>query len=162
MAKKQKDEVQENGGKEKSKVLIFAIIALIVMGAGTFGGVYFYMQSKDASAAKIEPADYVLLTDTTLNLSDESGKSYLKTSLTLSYDSKNTELLAELDKKKISIQDASIWYLKSRVAADFRAENEKELKQGLIDTINNILEDGNILDVYLVGADGTGFVVQKV
>ena len=162
MAKKQKDEVQENGGKEKSKVLLFAIIALIVMGVGTFGGVYFYMQSKDASAAKIEPADYVLLTDTTLNLSDESGKSYLKTSLTLSYDSKNTELLAELDKKKISIQDASIWYLKSRVAADFRAENEKELKQGLIDTINNILEDGNILDVYLVGADGTGFVVQKV
>lgn len=162
MAKKQKDEVQENGGKGKSKVLIFAIIALIVMGVGTFGGVYFYMQSKDASAAKIEPADYVLLTDTTLNLSDESGKSYLKTSLTLSYDSKNTELLAELDKKKISIQDASIWYLKSRVSTDFRAENEKELKQGLIDTINNILEDGNILDVYLVGADGTGFVVQKV
>lgn len=162
MAKKQKDEAQENGGKEKSKVLLFAIIALIVMGVGTFGGVYFYMQSKDASAAKIEPADYVLLTDTTLNLSDESGKSYLKTSLTLSYDSKNTELLAELDKKKISIQDASIWYLKSRVATDFRAENEKELKQGLIDTINNILEDGNILDVYLVGADGTGFVVQKV
>lgn len=162
MAKKQKDEVQENGGKGKSKVLIFAIIALIVMGAGTFGGVYFYMQGKDVAAAKIEPADYVLLTDTTLNLSDESGKSYLKTSLTLSYDSKNTELLAELDKKKISIQDASIWYLKSRVAADFRAENEKELKQGLIDTINNILEDGNILDVYLVGADGTGFVVQKV
>ena len=67
-----------------------------------------------------------------------------------------------MDKKKISIQDASIWYLKSRVATDFRAENEKELKQGLIDTINNILEDGNILDVYLVGADGTGFVVQKV
>lgn len=162
MAKKQKDEVQENGGKGKSKVLIFAIIALIVMGAGTFGGVYFYMQGKDAAAAKIEPADYVLLTDTTLNLSDESGKSYLKTSLTLSYDSKNTELLAELDKKKISIQDASIWYLKSRVSTDFRAENEKELKQGLIDTINNILEDGNILDVYLVGADGTGFVVQKV
>lgn len=162
MAKKQKDEAQENTGKGKSKVLIFAIIALIVMGAGTFGGVYFYMQGKDAAAAKIEPADYVLLTDTTLNLSDESGKSYLKTSLTLSYDSKNTELLAELDKKKISIQDASIWYLKSRVAADFRAENEKELKQGLIDTINNILEDGNILDVYLVGADGTGFVVQKV
>ena len=82
MAKKQKDEAQENGGKEKSKVLLFAIIALIVMGVGTFGGVYFYMQSKDASAAKIEPADYVLLTDTTLNLSDESGKSYLKTSYT--------------------------------------------------------------------------------
>ena len=52
--------------------------------------------------------------------------------------------------------------LKSRVSEDFRAENERELKQGLIDTINNILEDGNILDVYLVGADGTGFVVQKV
>ncbi len=162
MAKKQKDEVQENGGKSKGKGLIFAIIALIVMGAGTFGGVYFYMQGKDAEAVKIEPADYLLLTDTTLNLSDESGKSYLKTSLTLSYDSKNTDLLAELDKKRISIQDASIWYLKSKVSADFRAENEKELKQGLIDTINNILEDGNVLDVYLVGAEGTGFVVQKV
>lgn len=162
MAKKQKDEVKENTGKGKSKFIIFAIIALLVMGAGTFGGVYFYMQSKDPALAKIEPADYDLLKSTTVNLSDESGRAYLKTSLTLSYDSKNADLLAELDKKKVSIQDASIWYLKSKVSTDFSSENEKQLKQGLIDTINGILEEGTILDVYLVGSDGTNFVVQKV
>lgn len=162
MAKKQKDEVKENSGKGKGKGILFAVLALVIMGIGTFGGVYFYMQSNGTSEVKVEPADYAILTDATLNLSDESGKSYLKTSLTLSYDSKNTDLLAELEKKKISIQDASIWYLKSKTSEDFSAENEKELKQGLIDTINKVLEDGAILDVYLVGADGTGFVVQRV
>lgn len=160
MAKKQKDETKESSGKGKG--MLIAIIGLIVIGVGTFAGVFFYMQSRDASAATIEAVDYAVLSDATLNLSDESGKSYLKTSLTLSYDSKNKDLTEELEKKKISIQDASIWYLKSKKSADFSTENEKELKQGLIDTINGLLEKGSILDVYLVGADGTGFVVQKV
>ena len=145
MAKKQKDEVKENSGKGKGKGILFAVLALVIMGIGTFGGVYFYMQSNGTSEVKVEPADYAILTDATLNLSDESGKSYLKTSLTLSYDSKNTDLLAELEKKKISIQDASIWYLKSKTSEDFSAENEKELKQGLIDTINKVLEDNIFL-----------------
>ena len=160
MAKKQKDEIKENSGKGKG--ILLAVLGLLVIGISTFGGVYFYMQSKDTTNLKVEAADYALLSDATLNLSDESGKSYLKTSLTLSYDSKNKDLVEELEKKRISIQDAAIWYLKSKTSNDFAASNEQELKQGLIETVNNILENGSILDVYLVGAEGTGFVVQKV
>ena len=160
MAKKQKDEVKENSGKGKG--ILLAVLVLVVIGIGTFGGVYFYMQSNGASESKIEAADYTILSDATLNLSDEGGKSYLKTSLTLSYDSKDKDLIEELGRKKISIQDAAIWYLKSKTSNDFAAANELELKQGLIDTVNNVLESGKILDVYLVGQEGTGFVVQKV
>lgn len=160
MAKKQKDEVKENSGKGKG--ILLAVLVLVVIGIGTFGGVYFYMQSNGASESKIEAADYTILSDATLNLSDEGGKSYLKTSLTLSYDSKDKDLIEELGRKKISIQDAAIWYLKSKTSNDFAAANELELKQGLIDTVNNVLESGKILDVYLVGEEGTGFVVQKV
>ena len=160
MAKKQKDEVKENSGKGKG--ILLAVLVLVVIGIGTFGGVYFYMQSNGASESKIEAADYTILSDATLNLSDEGGKSYLKTSLTLSYDSKDKDLIEELGRKKISIQDAAIWYLKSKTSNDFAAANELELKQGLIDTVNNVLESGKILDVYLVGEEGTGFIVQKV
>ncbi|MCR4944394.1 MAG: flagellar basal body-associated FliL family protein [Clostridium sp.] len=159
---KQKDEAQENSGKKKGEFIILAVLILVVVGVGTFGGVYMYMQKNGNKEVKIEPIDYPLLSNTTLNLSDAGGRSYLKTSLTLSYDSANEDLLAELDKKKINLQDASLWYLKSKTADDFSVSKEYELKQGLIDTLNNILENGTILDVYLVGEDGTGFVVQKV
>lgn len=160
--KKQKDEAQESSGKGKGKIILLAVLILVVIGVGTFGGVYMFMQKGGEKEVKIEPANYPLLASTTVNLNDSNKRCYLKTSVTLSYDSANKDLLTELDKKKINIQDASIWYLKSKTSDDFDVSKEYELKQGLIDTINNILESGTILDVYLVGEDGTGFVVQKV
>ncbi|MBE6051367.1 MAG: flagellar basal body-associated protein FliL [Clostridium sp.] len=162
MAKKQKDETQESKSGGKGKFIIIAILGLLVIGAGTFGGVYFYMQKNGNAEVKVVTTNYVLFNDVTLNLSDENGKAYLKTSLTIEYDEANADLIAEVEKKKINIQDSAIWYLKSKTSQDFSAENEAALKQGLIEAINTQLKDGQILDVFLVGSEGTGFVVQKV
>ncbi|WP_294353970.1 flagellar basal body-associated FliL family protein [uncultured Clostridium sp.] len=162
MAKKQKDETQESKGGGKSKVMLIVILGLLVVGAGAFGGVYFYLQSNNNAEVKVVTTNYVLFNDVTLNLSDENGKSYLKTSLTIEYDQENADLAAELEKKKINIQDSAIWYLKSKCSNDFSASNEIALKEGLVQAINSQLEKGQILDVFLVGEEGTGFVVQKV
>lgn len=159
MGKKVKDEEQKTSGK--GKFIIILVLLLVVIGAGTFGGVYLFLQSKDAEIEKVETTNYVLLTEATLNLSDESGKAYLKTSLSIAYDIKNKDIVEEIEKKKINIQDAAIWYLKGKKSEDFSAENEASLKQGLIEAINNNLETGKVLEVFLVGEDGAGFLVQK-
>lgn len=160
MGKKVNDEEQKSSGK--GKFIIILVLLLVVVGAGTFGGVFLYLQGKGSSEVeKIETTNYVLLTEATLNLSDENGKAYLKTSLSIAYDIKNKDILAEIESKKINIQDAAIWYLKSKKAEDFGAENEVTLKEGLMEAINKHLETGKVLEVFLVGEDGAGFVVQK-
>ena len=45
-------------------------------------------------------------------------------------------------------EDINLFYLMSKKSEDFRAENEENLKKGLIEDINKILDEGKIVNIY--------------
>ena len=83
-----------------------------------------------------------------VRLADESGRSYLKATMNISYDKKNKKLGKELNSKLTEVKDATLFYLMSKKSEDFRAENEENLKKGLIEDINKILDEGKIVNIY--------------
>ncbi|MBD7909835.1 MULTISPECIES: flagellar basal body-associated FliL family protein [Clostridium] len=160
MAKNENIET-ENSPKKGNKMMIVVVLALVIAGIGTFGGVYFYMQAKNTvTVAKVETANYQLMEDTQINLSDKGAKKYLKTSVALSYDKSNKNLAKEIEEKKLNIQDATVWYLKGKQSTDFEADKKEELKKGLVEIINKELDKGKIVDVLFTGAKSTNFVIQ--
>jgi flagellar basal body-associated protein FliL len=161
MAKNENNETEESSKKGGSKTIIIVVLALIIMGVATFGSVYFYMQTKGSvTVNKVEATTYQLMEDTQINLSDKGAKKYLKTSVALTYDKSNKNLGKEIVAKKLIIQDATVWYLKSKQSTDFDPENKDELKKGLIERINKELDKGKLVDVLFTGEKSTNFVIQ--
>ncbi len=82
-----------------------------------------------------------------VNLSDTDAKRYVKLNLSISFDEKNKELTAEVEKKHAVIRDVAIYYFKTCTAKDFEATNEETLKNELIKRLNQKLTKGVILNV---------------
>ena len=147
MAKKVVDtntEVVKQVEKKGVNPIIIIILVLLVIGAGTFGGVYLFM-NKNAKEAPIVEAKVEILKDNRVNL-DDGG--FLQTTVYVSYDQDNSDLGKEIVEKTVEIQDKTIFFLKSEKTEDFKAENEKALKKALIAQINEILSNGEIVNVY--------------
>ncbi|MGL4774129.1 MAG: flagellar basal body-associated FliL family protein [Clostridium sp.] len=139
------DKENKKGGKGKTIILV--VIALIVVGVVSFGATYMVLNNKaEATEPEIKEA-YCNLEEIMVNLNDEGPKRYLKTSVSISYDSKNKELAAEIEENIVAVRDATIYYFKTKTTNDFKAENEAVLKKGLADKINGVLKTGDIIDV---------------
>lgn len=139
-------DTEKKGGKLKNVLII--LVAFIFMGAGTFAGVYFYMQNKGDKTVSVSQAYVKVGEEMTVNLSDESPKRFLKATVSIGYDENDKDTAKEVEKKSVEIKDKTLFYLKSKKVEDFTAKNEENLKKGLVDEINKILVDGKILDVY--------------
>ena len=96
------------------------------------------------------------LKDLTVNLSDEGTPRYVKTSVTISYDEKDSKAAEEITAKTPEINDKITFFLKSRKAADFDASNEENLKRELVEELNKIMVKGKIVNVYFP----SGILVQ--
>ncbi|MGL5152451.1 MAG: flagellar basal body-associated FliL family protein [Clostridium sp.] len=143
------DNKKEQEKKGKGKFILISILALAIVGAGTFFATKIMLEKK-AAAAGAEPIikeAYFDLGEVMVNLNDEGVKRYLKTTMSISYDSSNKKLPAELEEKKVALRDATIYYFKTKKTSDFNSENEAAVKKGLVDKINGILIEGKILDV---------------
>lgn len=145
--KKEKKEIQEKSSG-KLKTILIVVIALVVLGAGTFGGVFFYMKSKDSADKVITEVKVPVGDEITVNLKDTSSKRYLKVKVNISYDKKDKDAAKEVEEKAVEIKDKTIFYLKSKEAKDFSAENEEALKSGLVNELNKIMTKGKIINVY--------------
>lgn len=134
--------------KKKGKRIIIIILGLIIIGGAVFAGVYFGLSrgSEDDKPVIIEEA-YSEVGEIFVNLSDDNGKRYAKISITLSYDSKNKDLIEELETKQVALRDTAIFYFKSLKAEDFASKNEGVLKKELTERMNKNLKDGLIIDV---------------
>ena len=89
-----------------------------------------------------------------VNLLDEEGRRYLKVTMDLALDSKET--IQEVEDKMASIRDTIIMILTNKGFKDVcnisgKAKLREEIKRG----INNVLESGNVIDVYF-----SEFVIQ--
>lgn len=147
---------EEETVKEKKKGLnpiILIVVILAGVGIGAFGAKVFLFKDTDNTIVKPVVEVKVPITEEaiTVNLSDEGVKRYLKASVTISYDETNKELGAEIENKKVEIKDKTMFYLKSRKAADFDAINEVTLKTALVAEINKLLAKGQIINVYFPG-----------
>lgn len=130
---------------KKMKFVIFLLIAAILAG----GGVYFFMSSR--TVPKEEPIKLANLDleESLINLSNQN--SYIKTSITLSYD-ENEE---NIDSQVPLIKDTIIEYFMSKSSNDFTDESLQKLKEELIKKINNNIGTDLIKQVYF-----TKLVVQ--
>ena len=89
-----------------------------------------------------------------VNLLDEEGRRYLKVTMDLALNSKGT--IQEVEDKMASIRDTIIMILTNKGFKDVcnisgKAKLREEIKRG----INNVLESGNVIDVYF-----SEFVIQ--
>lgn len=161
MAKKVKQEKEKSSGKGKTIIII--VLLLIIIAGGAFGGFYIFFLSKNNTTQNVETTSYIITNEVMVNLTSENNKpAYLKTGITISYDVNNKKLAKEIESKKIELQDTSIWYLKGKVATDFEAGKEQELKSGLISELNKVLTEGKVIDVfYSTGETSTNFLVQS-
>lgn len=146
--------VQAASTGKKMNPIIIIVIMIIVLGVGAFGGAYLFMQKNGEKAKTVVETKVPILQDVTVNLADGDG--YLKTTVYISYNEKNSKLGEEITSKTVEIQDKTVLYLQSKKASDLTSSNEKEIKTQLKKSINSVLDKGEIVNVYFPN----GFLVQ--
>lgn len=149
MAKK-KEKVNETEVKNKKlSPIIIMVLSLLVIGIAAFGATYLYMMKNAETEEKpVVEIKVPIVEEVTVNLADESGKRYLKTTVYISYNEENKEISEEITQKNIEIQDKTMLFLKSKSSEDFKSGNENNLKNDLTVAINAILTSGEIENVY--------------
>ncbi len=90
----------------------------------------------------------------TVNLKSDSGRRYLKVSMSLEIDGE--ELSMELDAKSAVLRDRIIRILTSKTLEEISSKKGKaKVTQQIIDSLNSMMVDGNIKGLYF-----TEFVIQ--
>ena len=141
---------------KRTKILGF-IVAIIVLGAATFGGVYIALTKSEGSekvevkqeeGGKVEESFHEI-GEIFVNLTDDNAKRYVKLNLSLGFDKKNKDLLAEITEKQVVMRHVAINYIRSCTTKDFEPANEEQLKKELIERLNKELTKGTILNIYI-------------
>ncbi|MDD5400019.1 MAG: flagellar basal body-associated protein FliL [Sulfurimonas sp.] len=90
----------------------------------------------------------------TVNLKSDSGRRYLKA--TVSLELKGPELSVELDKKTAVIRDRIIRILTSKTLEEISsAKGKQKVTEQIVEVLNSMLADGSVKGIYF-----TEFVIQ--
>lgn len=180
---KEEDTQTENKSSKKLLIIIIAaVVVLIVVAVIAIVVILMKDDAKDAQAQqntpveqveqqapqrpKIAPSSYednrklsqigvLFPLDTfTVNLKSDSGKRYLKTTISLELEGK--ELAMELNTKNAVLRDRIIRILSSKTVEEISSQKGKQkVSEQIMDTLNTMITDGSIKGVYF-----TEFVVQ--
>jgi flagellar FliL protein len=177
---KEKEEEQEGGKKGGNKLVIIIVavvlVVLIIVGvvvmmllggdeeAAPKGGAAPVTQEapakKGAGAKRTSDKVYTSvgpmheLKRFTVNLLTDSGRKYLRTTITLELDS--PDLVGELGQKDNALRDVIIGILTSKTFEEISTTKGKDrLKDEIVETLNQSLVDGQIKNVFF-----TEFVIQ--
>ena len=180
----QEEEEEKEGGKSNKMLLIIIVVVLVlIIALGAVAAILLMSDDEEESGSKTSPAKVqsvpaqpktrsyssaaleqtrklsqigVLypLDTFTVNLKSDSGRRYLK--VTMDLELSGQELTAELDNKTAVIRDRIIRILTSKTLEEVSSRKGKDkLTQQIKDTLNAMLDDGQILGVYF-----TEFVIQ--
>jgi len=152
-------EAADKAGKGKSKKFIFiAVILGFVILAGAIGaaGYLGYLSIPGISAAnppepapsqKMEMGETLKFSPLIINLNEENGRHYLKTTIVLELDEKKW---AEKIQPRMSVfTDTAILIVSEKNLEDMRANDFKErLKEELLNSFNGHLGQKGIRQVY--------------
>ena len=161
----------ENSGEKKSKIkiIIAAIVLLVLVSGGTYGG--YYLSQKDIKTnsnvqqlnnqqvannvntnqnneyvRNIVPSNTFEAGEFLVNLSDEDSKRFVKTKVYLGYE--NKKLAKELEQKKAIILDAINSILRSKKSTDFSEKGVDKIKLEMLNKINTAFQNGRCETVY--------------
>ena len=165
MAEEKESKQEEQPKKSFLKWIILAVLVIVIAGGG-FAGWTFFMK-KDATAnteetstpepkRKDEPRIILPLESFIVNLFDQAGqgKRYLKVTMQIEVGSQTD--VEDVGQNKTRIKDAVLMLLSSLSFDDINSMDGKlELKQALIQQLNQILKHRVVYQVYF-----TEFVVQ--
>lgn len=145
--------------KSMAKIVLVAALALVLAGGGVAGGLILLRGKSSESASEPEPTPepsqtfrsfgeiYEINPPFTVNLSDSSGRRYLKLSVGL--ELAEGVLAQDIDKRLPLIRDALVILLSGKKLEDIStAEGKEQLKQEILlrveqflgpDAVNNVL-----------------------
>lgn len=147
--------------KKKGKLLIIIIIAAVVLLAGA-GGAYFLLFSKGSEKEKTTQAKdskeaqgvNFPLEPFVVNLMDQGGTKYLK--VTIQVELANPKSMDAAKARTPQLRDAIITLLTNKTSEELISpEGKLLLKDEIKQRANQILGEGNVINVYL-----TDFVMQ--
>jgi len=143
-------------GSKVGKIMTYVGVAflIVVLAAATSFGVLWYM-TRDTGPDEIEDrmGPTYQLGEYTVNLSGTGGFQYLQTNIVVEVS--DEKVLEEIDKRSPQIDDAIISTLRNQSIDEIQEPGANEIKQQLIDSINNVLAHGEVRNVWF-----TQFVVQ--
>ncbi|MGL1861167.1 MAG: flagellar basal body-associated FliL family protein [Pseudodesulfovibrio sp.] len=165
------DVVQDDEKKGGMLKWIIILVVLIGLGVGGYFGYTMFLAGDSEDAASEEMADgegegdenlpleslegqMVPLPVFLVNLADPLGRRYLK--LGLEVEVRDPEAVLALAKYEAKIKDVMLLLLSSKTYESLASMQAKmELKQEIVDRLNQILGKGSVLRVYI-----TDMVVQ--
>lgn len=182
MAEEEKNEEtqeEESSPKKKSNLLLIIIIVVLILVIVLFAAVFLMMGGDEEESAQqsvqqekpkkslkkkssyvdeersLDEIGILYPLDTfTVNLKSDSGKRYLK--CTISLELEGEELSMELDAKAPVLRDRIIRILTSKTLEEVSSKKGKaKLTQQIIDALNAMITDGQIKGLYF-----TEFVIQ--
>ena len=128
---------------------------MILIGGAVFGG-YIIASKNSPSQGKavtqgVQRRDLLVcpLDGSTVNLSDEGGKRYVKVKVSLGYE-KNDKLTKELGANKDIVTDSIISVIRSKKSEEMDAAHEKMVKDNIKTKVNSTLINGQIEEIYFV------------
>lgn len=132
------------------KKVIIVLVLLIIVGGGAFAAMFFLggksiVTTSTKTKAVVEST--YSLDEFLVNLLDDGGLLYLKTTVYIGYE-ENADLTAEITTKLPIIRDAVNAYLRSKKSVDFSDTGVNAIKKDLISRLNPILTKGKILNIY--------------
>ena len=149
-------------GSSKSILVIVTVIAIfaLISGAVFVGYTVATKQSGKSSDGTnqvnlVEKEATLDLKEFLVNLSDEGKPKFVKVNIFLGSDGKNKKLQKELTAKVPQIRDCINNFLRTKKATDFTTEGEALLKEEIIVKANELLNKGEITNVYF-----TDLIVQ--
>jgi|YNPMSStandDraft_2_1061718.scaffolds.fasta_scaffold00003_42 flagellar FliL protein len=146
--------------------IILIIIGLILLIAISVTVSYFVTKSMvekpqiestyESTTAKLEPYSTWEPGEFSINTADIDEVHFISVKIALAFDKNNTILSSELDSRKAQIRDIINIILSSKYMRELvTTEGKNNLKLEIKNSINNILKNGRISDIYFVD-----FVVQ--
>lgn len=139
--------------KEKKKkginplVIIIVLLVLVIVGLAAY---FLFLKKTPVSNVPKPIIQASWSTDEFLvNLADKDTERYLKTNITLTYDSADSELPKKLDDQKYAVRDAIISVIRTKTMADLQTPDGMDiLKTQIIKRVNAVLGGDKIINAY--------------
>lgn len=163
MAKEEKEEIVQDSPPVKKKPIIKIIViilsVLVVLGAGTFGAIYFFGHSRGEKKAET-PAHPPLvgtlwsIEPFIVNIADNQGERYLK--LVMQLEVSDPLVSTQLDQLKPKLRDNILDLLTAKSYSELMDMGGKQrLRDEIVMRLNSFLTQGKVVRVYFIE-----FVIQ--
>lgn len=165
MSEKNKKGTNDNKGKSKLVIILSAVIVVLVVAFAAY--ILFFSKKPNqpqavsnnsnnaaSSVQQVNPDEKTYTFEEILtNLADTDSAKYVKVTVALGYNAKNSKLQSELEDKKSDIKtpilrDAIVDVLRSKKATDFTQDGIDKMKAQMLKSINPHLKNGVIDNVY--------------